>query len=148
VAAACFLGVALGIRAITGDWQGRGPLAQYSGTVFYASMVYAGAIVVWPRIAAAWAGAVATAFCWAVEAAQASGIPADLASRSLLARAALGVHFDWTDILWYPAGIVPLVAVDWLLVGRQRPVRPRGTVGDSSGPNSTSLPGTPRTGRN
>lgn len=122
LAAACFLGLALGIRAITGDWQGNGPLARYSGTACYASMVYAGVIVVWPRIAAGWAGAVATAFCWSVEAAQITGVPADLSARSLLARAALGVHFDWTDVLWYPAGIVPLVAVDWLLGERQRRV--------------------------
>jgi hypothetical protein len=32
----------------------------------------------------------------------------------------LGAEFDLTDIAWYPVGIVPLVAVDWLLGARTR----------------------------
>jgi hypothetical protein len=120
LAAAGFLGLALGIRAVTGDWSGHGWLAQYSGTALYASMVYAGVIVVWPRGSAVWAGVIATAFCWTVEAAQLSGIPAQLSARHILLRAALGVHFDWADILWYPVGIVPLVVVDRLVGQRWR----------------------------
>lgn len=115
--------MALGLRAITGDWSGSGRLAQYSGTAFYASMVYSGLIFVRPRIPPGWAGIVATVFCWSVEAAQLSGVPAQLSARNVLARAALGVHFDWADILWYPVGIVPLVALEWLLGKRQRRVR-------------------------
>lgn len=124
LAAACFLGVALGLRAITGDWSGSGWLAQYSGTALYASMVYAGVILVAPRVSAAWAGVIATVFCWTVEAAQLTGIPAELSARNILVRAALGVHFDWADILWYPVGIVPLVVVDWLLIEPWRRVQP------------------------
>jgi hypothetical protein len=36
----------------------------------------------------------------------------------------LCVQLDWTDIAWYRVGIVPLVAVDWLLGVRSRP-KPR-----------------------
>lgn len=120
LAAAGFLGLALGIRAVTGDWSGSGRLAQYSGTALYASMVYAGVIFVWPRISAVRAGVIATVFCWVVEAAQLSGLPAELSARNILLRAALGVHFDWVDILWYPLGIIPLVVVDRLLTERWR----------------------------
>ena len=124
LAAACFLGVALGLRAVTGDWSGRGWLAQYSGTALYASMVYAGVLFLWPRLPAVRAGIIATVFCWTVEAAQLTGIPAELSARNILLRAALGVHFDWADILWYPVGIVPLVVADRLLAERRRRVQP------------------------
>jgi len=121
IAAAGFLAIALGIRAVIGDWHGSGRVAQYSGTALYASMAYSGVLLVWPRIAPAWAGTIATVFCWAVEASQVTGIPAALSARSLLARVVLGVEFDWTDMLWYPMGIIPLVVVDWLLAARHNP---------------------------
>jgi hypothetical protein len=124
LAAACFLGLALGIRAVTGDWSGRGWLAQYSGTALYASMVYAGVLFLWPRMSAGRAGVIATVFCWTVEAAQLTGVPAELSARNILLRAALGVHFDWVDILWYPVGIVPLVVVDLFWGERRRRVPP------------------------
>jgi hypothetical protein len=115
VAAALFLAAALAVRAFTGDWQGGNDPAQYSGTALYASMVYAGVIFLWPRIAPLPAGVIATAFCWLVELAQLTGIPAELSARSLLARLVLGIQFDWTDMLWYPIGVWPLVAIDpWL----------------------------------
>jgi hypothetical protein len=139
LAAAGFLGLALGIRAVTGDWSGSGRLAQYSGTALYASMVYAGVVLVWPRRPAVWVGVVATAFCWAVEAAQVTGIPAELSARHILLRAALGVHFDWVDILWYPAGIVPLVVVDRLLIERWR----RSGRADPDQPSSEPVAGPP-----
>ena len=46
---------------------------------------------------------------------QLTGIPAELSTQSLLSRLVLGVQFDRTDLLWYPAGIVPLVVLHWLL---------------------------------
>ena len=124
MAAAGFLGLALGIRAATGDWSGSGRLAQYSGTALYASMVYAGVLFVWPRMSAGRAGVIATVFCWTIEAAQVTGIPAELSARNILLRAALGVHFDWVDVLWYPVGIVPLVVLDRLLGTNWRRARP------------------------
>ncbi|SNT59638.1 Protein of unknown function [Asanoa hainanensis] len=66
------------------------------------------------------AGAVAWGWCWATELFQLTGIPADLSARSLLSRMALGVRFDLVDLFWYPAGIVPLVALHWFLARRSR----------------------------
>lgn len=113
--AALFLAVALAIRAIS-----DGRLEQYSGTALYASMVYAGVLFLWPRLSPALAGGIAVGFCWLIEFSQLTGIPAALSARSLLARLVLGVQFDLIDVAWYPAGILPLVALDWLLGARTR----------------------------
>ncbi|WP_212817806.1 DUF2809 domain-containing protein [Polymorphospora rubra] len=127
-AAVLILAVALGIRALS-----DGSLEQHSGTALYASMVYAGVLFLWPRMGPLPAGAIAVGFCWAVEIFQLTGIPAALSARSLLARLALGVQFDPTDLAWYPVGVVPLVALHWLLRARF-PVR----RGSSSLPDSSS----------
>lgn len=120
VAAAVFLTVALTIRAVgTGTLDSNGRLEQYSGTALYASMVYAGVLFLWPRLAPVRAGAVVIAFCWLVELSQLTGIPAILSAHSLLARLVLGVAFDWTDMLWYPIGVIPLVVLDQLLALRR-----------------------------
>ncbi|MEV4136549.1 DUF2809 domain-containing protein [Dactylosporangium sp. NPDC049742] len=103
---AAALAVAFAIRAVD-----DGALRQYSGTALYASMIYAGVFVLRPRTTPLVAGAVAIAWCWAVELAQLTGVPAELSARSLLARYALGVKFDAVDLAWYPVGVVPLVLV-------------------------------------
>jgi Protein of unknown function (DUF2809) len=108
--AALFLAVALAIRAAAG-----GALEQISGTTLYASMVYAGVVFLWPRMRPLVAGAIAIGFCWAVELSQLTGVPAYLSARSIVARLVLGVKYDPADMLWYPAGVIPLVVVHWLL---------------------------------
>ncbi|MCW3842556.1 DUF2809 domain-containing protein [Micromonospora yasonensis] len=106
VAAGLFLAVALTVRALA-----DGRLEQYSGTALYASMTYAGVLLLWPRLRPVTAAVVAVAWCWAMETFQLTGVPAALSARSLLARLVLGVQFDPVDLLWYPAGVVPLVAL-------------------------------------
>src|SRR5688572_27640764 len=108
LSAALFLAVALMMRALV-----DGPPGQHSGTALSASMVYAAVFVVWPRATPVLAGAGAVAFSWAVECAQLTGVPAYLGERSPLARLMLGVQFDAIDVAWYPAGVVPLVALHW-----------------------------------
>ncbi|MFG1608515.1 DUF2809 domain-containing protein [Actinoplanes sp. NPDC049265] len=109
--AAC-LAAALGIRLLAGTsvLDSAGTLAQYSGTALYASMIYAGLFVLAPALRPAMAAAVAIAFCWAVELFQLTGVPAGLSAHSVLARLALGVAFDPADLLWYPVGVLPLLA--------------------------------------
>lgn len=113
VLAAAFLAVAFAIRVLTsGDiLDSSGSLAQRSGTLLYASMTYTAVVFLWPRMSPLPAGGIAIGFCWAVELFQLTGIPAALSARSLLARLALGVQFDWIDLAWYPVGVVPLVAL-------------------------------------
>lgn len=114
--------IALLIRALA-----DGPLEQHSGTALYASMIYAGVFFVRPRTTPLVAGAAAIAFCWLVELSQLTGVPAYLSERSLPARLALGVAYDPLDMLWYPAGVLPLVAVHLLL--RARPAADQGARG-------------------
>lgn len=116
VAALLFLGLALLIRVVD-----DGALRQYSGTALYASMVWAAVLFLRPRMAPVPAGTVATLFCWLVECAQLTGLPAELSARSLAARLALGVQFDLVDLAWYPAGVAPLVVLHHLVRARARP---------------------------
>lgn len=113
--AVVFLVVALAIRAFSG-----GALEQYSGTALYASIVYATVVFLWPPVTPLVAGGITTGFCWLVEVAQLTPVPAALSARSLLARFVLGVQFDPTDLAWYPVGVVPLVALHWLIRVRAR----------------------------
>jgi hypothetical protein len=105
LSAAAFLAVGLALRATT-----DGVVQNASGTALYASLVYVGIVFAVPRIGPWLAGAIAVGFCWLVELSQLTGVPADLSERSLAARLVLGVKFDPADMLWYPVGVIPLVA--------------------------------------
>lgn len=109
-----FLAVALTIRVWAseqGALDSSGALAQDSGTILYASMIYAGVFVLAPWTRPVVAGAAAIGFCWLVELLQLTGLPADLSGRSLVARLVLGVQFDAGDLVWYPVGVVPLAVL-------------------------------------
>ncbi|MGI5522446.1 DUF2809 domain-containing protein [Micromonospora sp. CA-259024] len=121
LAALLFLGLALLIRAVD-----DGALRQYSGTALYASMVWAAMLFLRPQMAPVPAGTAATVFCWMVELAQLTGVPAELSARSLAARLALGVQFDPVDLAWYPAGVAPLMVLHHLVRARNfRATSPR-----------------------
>ncbi|GAA2593325.1 hypothetical protein GCM10010435_85370 [Winogradskya consettensis] len=109
------IAVGLVVRAV-----GGGAFAANAGTVLYATMVFAGVYVVWPRVHPGVAGALAVAFCWAIELLQLTSLPAELSARSVLARLVLGSSFDWADMAWYPVGVVPVVviALGWRRVAR------------------------------
>ncbi|HZM79566.1 MAG TPA: DUF2809 domain-containing protein [Candidatus Limnocylindrales bacterium] len=113
LAGAGALALAFGIRAVA-----DGPLAQHSGTALYASLIYALVVFVRPRIRPVVAAAVATGFCWAVEVAQLTGIPAMLSAKSIAARLVLGVAFDPIDLFWYPVGALLVMVLH--LLGRHR----------------------------
>ncbi|MBO3738097.1 ribosomal maturation YjgA family protein [Actinoplanes flavus] len=110
-----FLAVALAIRAVAplGSW-----VEQSSGTALYASMTYAGVLFLAPRLSPFTAGGIALGWCWGAELFQLTGVPAALSEESLVARLVLGAAFDPIDLIWYPIGIVPLVAVHLMVRGR------------------------------
>lgn len=96
---AAAIALAFAIRAVA-----DGPLEQHSGTALYACLIYAIVVFLWPRLRPAVAAVAATGFCWAVELAQLTGVPAALSDKSIVARLVLGVAFDPVDLIWYPVG--------------------------------------------
>jgi hypothetical protein len=117
-AAVCVIvALGLGIRALVTNYA----LAQTSGTALYAAMIYAGIFVVAPATRPLVAGGMAIAFCWLVELAQLTGIPAELSAHSRLARLVLGAHFDPADLGWYAAGVIPVVIVHQLVAVAKPP---------------------------
>jgi hypothetical protein len=115
VSAASFAGAAYAIRA-TMD----GPIEQYSGAALSGAIVYMIVIFIWPRISPLPAGTAAIAYCWLVEFAQLTPVPAALSERSWFARQLLGAQFDLVDVAWYPVGVIPLVAAHWFIRARTR----------------------------
>lgn len=115
VSAAVFAAAAFAIRAVS-----EGALGQYSGAALSGSIVYTVVVFIWPPISPPVAGGIATAYCWVVEFSQLTGIPATLSQRSVVARLLLGAQFDIVDVAWYPVGIIPLVALHWLMRARAR----------------------------
>jgi hypothetical protein len=90
------LAAGLGVRAFAG-----GDFAKYAGVALYATLIYA-LVAFWLRPLPA--ALVATAFSWAVELFQLTGIPAELSAHSGLAHLVLGSTFNAPDLFWYAAG--------------------------------------------
>jgi hypothetical protein len=90
----------LAVRAATG-----GAFAKYAGVALYAALAFVLVVLVAPGLATRVAAAIALAFCWTVEAAQLTPVPAELSARSTLARLALGSTFNAPDLLWYAVGV-------------------------------------------
>jgi hypothetical protein len=115
VSAAAFAGAAYAIRAAM-----DGPVEQYSGAAFSAAIVYTIVIFIRPLISPLRAASAAVAYCWFIEFAQLTPIPAALSERAWLVRQLLGAQFDLVDVAWYPVGAVPLVAAHWFLRAGRR----------------------------
>jgi hypothetical protein len=117
VAALVILVAGLAVRALAG-----GAFAKYAGVALYAALAYALVVCLAPRVSPSLAGAVALLWCWAVEFAQLSPVPAALSAHSLLARLVLGSTFNLPDLLWYAIGIAPVLGLHRLARDR-RPTR-------------------------
>ena len=115
LSAAGLAGAAYAIRAAM-----DGPIEQYAGAALSAAIVYTIVIFIWPMISPWLAGGSAVAYCWFIEFAQLTPIPAALSQHSWLARQMLGAQFDLIDVAWYPVGVIPLVAAHWFLQARTR----------------------------
>lgn len=115
ILAAAFAAAAYAIRAAM-----DGPIEQYSGAALSGAIVYTIVIFIRPRVSPLAAGIAAVTYCWFIEFAQLTPIPAALSQRSWLAHQLLGAQFDLTDVAWYPVGVLPLVAAQWFLRARTR----------------------------
>ncbi|MFE4061306.1 DUF2809 domain-containing protein [Streptomyces sp. NPDC059096] len=98
-AAVLTVAAGLGLRS-----TGSGDLAKYGGDALYTVLVYVLVVLAVPRVRPRTAAAVALAFSVAVELFQFTGVPAELAARSTVARLVLGSTFNVPDLLWYAVG--------------------------------------------
>lgn len=100
-AAAALVTVAagLGVRSVAG-----GELAKYAGDALYTVLIHTLVLFLVPRVRPLTAAGSALAFSWAVEAAQLTGVPAELSGRSTVARLVLGSTFNAPDLFWYAVG--------------------------------------------
>ncbi|WP_329391260.1 DUF2809 domain-containing protein [Streptomyces sp. NBC_01351] len=89
----------LGLRAAT-----TGSVAKYGGDALYTVLILALVVLVAPRLTPLRAAASALAISCAVEFLQLSGVPAELAERSVIARLVLGSTFNAPDLFWYAVG--------------------------------------------
>ncbi|MEU1486711.1 DUF2809 domain-containing protein [Streptomyces sp. NPDC005752] len=112
-AAAALVTVAagLGIRSAA-----SGDVAKYAGDAFYTVLIHTLVVLLAPRVRPLTAAGAALAFSWAVELAQLTGVPAELAQRSTAARLVLGSTFNAPDLLWYAVG----AALAWAVHSRLR----------------------------
>lgn len=113
VVAVGIAGAAYGIRAMM-----DGPIEQYSGAALSGAIVYTIVIFIWPPVSPPLAGSIAIAYCWFIEFAQLTPVPAMLSQQNWLLRQLLGAQFDLVDVAWYPVGVIPLAVAHWFLRAR------------------------------
>ncbi|MFJ5111074.1 DUF2809 domain-containing protein [Streptomyces sp. NPDC088551] len=124
-AALLTVGAGLGIRGV-----GGGEVVKYGGDALYTVLVYTLVVLVAPRVRPLVAGGAALGFSWAVELLQLTGLPAELAARSVLARLVLGSTFNAPDLLWYAVGAVAAgLGHAGVTRWRRGPGSPRGVPG-------------------
>jgi hypothetical protein len=111
--------VVIGVAGLTVRWLSDGAFAKYAGTALYAAFFYAVVVCLAPRIWPAGAGAIALAWCWAVEFAQLTPGPAALSARSVAARLVLGATFNAPDLAWYAVGGAAMCAAHAWFRGRR-----------------------------
>ncbi|GLW06402.1 hypothetical protein Misp01_15320 [Microtetraspora sp. NBRC 13810] len=122
LAACCTVAAGLGVRALS-----AGPVAKYAGDALYTVLLFTLLLAVLPRLRPAPAAAAALAASWAVEFAQLTDVPAELAARFWPARLVLGTSFNPPDLLWYAVGAGLAWACAARLIRRrdgERPVPP------------------------
>lgn len=118
----------LGVRAVA-----AGDVAKYGGDALYTVLVYVLIVLAAPRVRPLVAACVALAFSCAVELLQLTGVPAELAERSVVARLVLGSTFNAPDLLWYAVGAAVAALVQRSGTARRgAPGAPRGAVGGRS----------------
>lgn len=105
-AAVVTVGAGLGLRAVA-----SGSLAKYGGDALYTVLLLALVVLVAPRVTPLTAAGSALAVSWGVEFVQLSGVTAELARNSAVARLVLGSTFNPPDLFWYAVG----AAAGWLV---------------------------------
>ena len=102
--------VVIGLAGLSVRRLSDGAFAKYAGIALYAAFFYAVVVCLAPRIRPVVAGAIALAWCWAVEFGQLTPVPAALSARSAIARLVLGTTFNAPDLAWYAVGVGAMFA--------------------------------------
>ncbi|MDR7113291.1 hypothetical protein J2X03_003188 [Microbacterium trichothecenolyticum] len=92
-----------------------------AGDALYAVAAYLAVVLIAPRLPALATGAIAAAWCVAVELFQLTGLPLAWGAQFAPAMLVLGTVFDARDLLVYVATIVLATAVDALVGKASRP---------------------------
>ncbi|HBF85597.1 MAG TPA: DUF2809 domain-containing protein [Streptomyces sp.] len=108
----------MGVRAV-----GDGAAAKYAGDALYTVLIHTLVVLLVPRVRPLTAAGAALAVSWAVELAQLTDLPAELARHSTAARLVLGSTFNAPDLLWYAVGAALAWALHTGLAPRRSPVR-------------------------
>jgi len=109
----------LAVHALLPDSVG----SDVAGDALYAAAVYAGVVLIAPRLHPAAVAAIAAGWCIAVELFQLTGIPLRAGDLFPPAMLVLGTVFDPRDLLVYPVGVGAVWATDQVvsaLVSRPR----------------------------
>ena len=109
LAAASAATIALGLAV---HFRGEGAAADPAADALYAVLIYLLVALLRPRLHSVLVGAVALAFCVAIELFQLTGVPQMLSDVTPLARLVFGTTFVPADLLSYAAGVVVIASID------------------------------------
>ena len=101
--------VALGLAV---HFRGEGAAADPAADALYAVLIYLLVALLRPRLHSVLVGALALAFCVAIELFQLTGVPQMLSDITPLARLVFGTTFVPADLLSYAAGVVVIASID------------------------------------
>lgn len=115
-AAAVTVAAGLGARgALDGD------VAKYAGDALYTMLLFWLVLVIAPRTRPVRAAALAYGVSAGIELFQLTGIPADVAQQSELARLVFGTTFNAPDLFWYLVGAAVVGVLWWGVSAWARP---------------------------
>lgn len=97
------------------------PVTDITGDALYAVAAYLAVVLIAPRLPALAAGAIAAAWCVAVELFQLTGLPLSWGAQFSPVMLLLGTVFDPRDLVIYVAAIALATAVDALVGRASRP---------------------------
>ena len=128
LAAAVVLAATIASGLAVHRWAPDGAASDIAGDVLYALAAYAGLVLLFPRPRPWVVGAVAAAWCVAVELFQLTGVPERIGAAFPPAMLLLGTVFDPRDLLAYLAAIAVATALDTAFVAARRGARSRRPV--------------------
>lgn len=126
LAAALLLAVVLGSGLAVHSFAADSAASDIAGDALYATLIYLLGVLIAPRRSPWVVGAVAVAWCTAVELFQLTGLPQQWGARFAPAVLVFGTVFDARDIAIYAATIAVCALLDAVLAAVRRGL-PRGT---------------------